>query len=229
MSAVNTFIIGLLSLLPHGTRQSGMCHVPASTVSFLNSALADLRHQLQQQGSDLLEITGKPEDVLPLLANDAGTVQIYCEEIAAPEEQDQVTALRASGLKVTTSWQSSLLNPADLAIPLDALPDVFSHFRLMVESKQIKPSAPLSRPADMSPLPEIYPALAKNGVRCKCQRNTVQAIRLPMKIQSPIRLSSMLTAAPLFPIFCRHFPEVPAQPRHISASILIAIWHVTTN
>ena len=128
---------------------------------FLNSALADLRHQLQQQGSDLLEITGKPEDVLPLLANDAGTVQIYCEEIAAPEEQDQVTALRASGLKVTTSWQSSLLNPADLAIPLDALPDVFSHFRLMVESKQIKPSAPLPRPADMSPLPEIYPALAK--------------------------------------------------------------------
>lgn len=128
---------------------------------FLNSALVDLRHQLQQQGSDLLEVTGKPEDVLPILASDAGTEHIYCEEIAAPEEQDQVSTLRAGGLQVTTLWQSSLLKPADLAIPLDALPDVFSHFRLMVESKQIKPSSPLPRPANIPPLPETYPAIAK--------------------------------------------------------------------
>lgn len=128
---------------------------------FLTSTLADLSNQIKRQGSHLLEVKGNPVEILQLIARDAGALHLYCEEIAAPEEQDQVSALRASGLKVNTVWQSSLLNPYDLPYAIDALPNVFSHFRQTVENKQIQPPSPLPRPENIPPLPKTYAAIAK--------------------------------------------------------------------
>jgi deoxyribodipyrimidine photo-lyase len=110
---------------------------------FLASTLVDLHAQLQLTNSELLQIEGNPTDILPALARETGATSIYCEEIAAPEEQAEVHALRAAGLTVNT------------------LPDVFTHFRHMVERHHIQPPQPLPIPEIIPPLPESYAAIAK--------------------------------------------------------------------
>ena len=128
---------------------------------FLASALADLASQLALYNSDLLELEGNPTERLPALARVVGAATIYCEEIAAPEEQAEVAALRAAGLKVSTVWQSSLLEPADLPCTPDALPDVFTHFRTAVERHKVLPPLPVARPAMIPPLPFAYAGLVE--------------------------------------------------------------------
>ena len=70
--------------------------------AFLAAALADLDAQLRARGSRLLQLRGAPAEVLPALARAIGADTVVCEEIAAPEEQDAVAALRAAGLTVRT-------------------------------------------------------------------------------------------------------------------------------
>jgi len=128
---------------------------------FLSATLADLAQQLASRDSQLLEVAGNPAELLPALARAIGATTLYCEEIAAPEEQAEVAALRASGLTVKTVWQSSLLDPADLPFLPDALPDVFSSFRTKVERQHVLPPAPLASPQKIPPLPPAYAALVE--------------------------------------------------------------------
>lgn len=128
---------------------------------FLASTLADLAMQLKSHDSQLLEVEGKPTELLPALARAIGATTIYCEEIAAPEEQEEVAALRAAGLTVKTVWQSSLLDPTDLPFVLDDLPDVFTSFRTTVERHHVLPPPPLARPHKIPALPPAYAALVE--------------------------------------------------------------------
>ena len=125
---------------------------------FLASTLADLARQLKSHDSQLLEVEGNPTELLPALARAIGATTIYCEEIAAPEEQEEVAVLRAAGLTVKTVWQSSLLDPTDLPFALDALPNVFTSFRTTVERHHVRPP-PLARPHKIPALPPAYAAL----------------------------------------------------------------------
>ena len=115
--------------------------------AFLAAALDDLDAALRARGSRLLQLRGAPTEVLPLLARALGTDRVTCEAIAAPEEEGEVAALRAAGLRVTTVWQSSLLDPAALPFALARLPKVFTAFRQAVESAGLRPAAPLAPPA----------------------------------------------------------------------------------
>ncbi len=123
--------------------------------AFLSAALADLDAQLRERGSRLLQLHGAPAKVLPALARAIGADAVVCEAIAAPEEADQVAALRAAGLEVRTVWQSSLLAPAALPFAVARLPKVFTDFRRAVEAAGLQPQAPLLTPLDLPPLPEI--------------------------------------------------------------------------
>ena len=90
-------------------------------------------------------------------------------QIAAPEEQAEVAALRLS-LPVETVWQSSLLDPAGLPFSgggpghprVAALPRVFTAFRQEVERLGQRPAAPLAMPAEIPPLPPGVALLAAN-------------------------------------------------------------------
>ena len=128
---------------------------------FLSSTLADLATQLTLHGSQLLEVEADPAELLPILARAISATVIYCEEIAAPEEQAEVAALRVAGLTVKTAWQSSLLNPTDLPFSPDALPDVFTSFRTKVERQQVLPLPPLPSPKKIPALPPEYAMLAE--------------------------------------------------------------------
>ncbi|MCU6434574.1 DASH family cryptochrome [Undibacterium sp. Jales W-56] len=120
---------------------------------FLATALADLHAHLQSYGSGLLELTGTPHEVLPALVREFGVAAIFCEAIAAPEEEAALSSLRDAGVQVITTWQSSLLDPDDLPFTESALPEVFTQFRTVIERADIFPLLPLTAPASIPPLP----------------------------------------------------------------------------
>ena len=140
---------------PQQTRTTrwGFTRTGAHRRAFLDATLADLRQQLQAFGSDLLELSGRPREVLPLLAHACGAMDIFCEAIAAPEEQQELDGLRKAGLVVTALWQSSLLEPAGLPFSITDLPDVFTNFRTKVERAGIVAPAPLPVPERLPPAP----------------------------------------------------------------------------
>lgn len=121
--------------------------------AWLGDALRDLSRQLQHVDCPLLLVGGPAASTLPELARALGADALFCEEIAAPEEQAQVAALRAAGLQVTTVWQSSMLDPQTLPwLPQD-LPPSFTPFRQAVERACIAPPAPLAAPTTLPPWP----------------------------------------------------------------------------
>ena len=113
--------------------------------AWLHGALRDLDRQLTGLGCPLLVCDGDPATVLPALAAAVGATELYCEDIAAPEEQQHVASLRAAGLAVHTTWQSSLLDPQYLPWPVDALPASYTPFRQAVE-RALQSGAPVSEP-----------------------------------------------------------------------------------
>ena len=114
--------------------------------AFLAARLQDLAAQLKALGLPFTELHGSPKDALPAFAKLHGAqtthVDIFCEDIAAPEELDEIDSLQAVGLKVNTLWHSSLLNPADLPFEVQDLPAVFTAFRNKVEKQGVKPRSP---------------------------------------------------------------------------------------
>lgn len=126
--------------------------------AFLAARLQDLRAQLKAYGLDLVELLGSPKDALPAFAKLNDTAAIHCEDIAAPEEQDDVDAVKATGLQVKTQWQSSLLDPADLPFEVQNLPAVFTAFRNKVEKQAVKPRKPLIRFENLPESAEVSPA-----------------------------------------------------------------------
>ncbi len=122
---------------------------------FLSATLADLDTQLQARGSRLLQIQGAAAEAIPQLARALGVPEVVCEDIAAPEEREDVAGLRAAGLTVTSFWQSSLLAPETLPFPVDRLPQVYTVFRQSVENHGVLPPAPEPIPERMPPLPAL--------------------------------------------------------------------------
>ena len=121
---------------------------------FRNQAIAGLKAALQARGSDLIVLKGEPTAVLTALARSCGADTLSCERIAAPEEIDQVEALRAGHLIVEDRWQSSLMDPSDLPFEIARLPGVFTPFRQAVEKADVQPRAVIPAPKIIPPLPE---------------------------------------------------------------------------
>lgn len=136
---------------PWGFKRSGV-----HRQHWLQASLADIDRQLKYHGSALVELSGNPPETLAALARKGGANSIICEEIAAPEEQAQVAALRDNGITVNTQWQSTMLHPDDLPFQARELPDVFSAFRNRVEREHVRPALPLAAPCIFPPLPDGF-------------------------------------------------------------------------
>ena len=107
--------------------------------TFLAARLHDLALQLKALECELTELHGSLNEAISAFCESSHTKQIHCEDIAAPEEQVDVAALKAAGFEVKTHWQSSLLEPADLPFDEENLPAVFTAFRNKVEKQALKP------------------------------------------------------------------------------------------
>jgi deoxyribodipyrimidine photo-lyase len=138
---------------PEETSRWGFLRVGSNRRAWLADALHDLGSQLAHLQSPLLVCRGPAAETLPLLAHAIGTSTVVCEDIAAPEEQAEVDALRAAGLSVRPVWQSSLLDPTQLPWEPEALPATYTAFRQAVERASIHPPAPLPPPSRVPPWP----------------------------------------------------------------------------
>ncbi|KQQ47152.1 hypothetical protein ASF61_00375 [Duganella sp. Leaf126] len=156
------------------------------------SALRDLDRQLTALGCPLLLCDGDPAMVLPALAQAVDATALYCEEIAAPEERQQVAALRAAGLTVHTTWQSSLLDPRHLPWTPDALPASYTPFRQAIE-RALQIGAPATATAPAPSAGQLAPAPAG-----KKRRQRSAALKAPAPATALLAPSFMLPA-PLQP------------------------------
>ena len=120
---------------------------------WLHQNLHDLQKSLEEKGSTLLVLEGEPKNVLPALCIEVGADVIYCEAIAAPEEQSDILELQRAGLTINTQWQSTMLDPKTLGIDVQELPDVFTNFRQVVEKRRLRYAEPVARPQSIPPLP----------------------------------------------------------------------------
>ncbi|MES3040783.1 MAG: DASH family cryptochrome [Pseudomonadota bacterium] len=129
--------------------------------AFVAQAQISLRMSLLAKGSNLLILQGNAVSALIDTARRFNIKHVFCEEIAAPEEQAEVAALQAQGLTVVTHWQSSLLMPEQLPFRLEALPGVFSQFRNQLERAGCEPDQPMPAPA----LLPHCPLLPQQGIK----------------------------------------------------------------
>lgn len=124
----------------------GFARVGPHRLAFRAAAVRDLGARMAALGNPLQVLDDSPAGALPALARAVGARTVLCEDIAAPEEQAEVAALRAAGLPVQTVWHSSLLPPERMPWPAAELPGVFTAFRQRVERAGIVPAAPLAEP-----------------------------------------------------------------------------------
>ena len=119
-----------------------------------------LQQALRAKGSDLLVLHGKPESLIPELCATLQIRAVWTEDLAAPEEEQQLAALQPvlqqQGVTLNTVWHSSLLLTHQLPFDAKNLPPVFTHFRQQLENAAIRESAPLPAPDQLPPLPEGF-------------------------------------------------------------------------
>ena len=137
----------------------GFPRISVHRKTFLQESLRDLRLRLRDLGSDLLEMQGNPVEVFQELQLKFGAINIFCEQIEAPEELDQVVALRNAGFAVSAVWQSSMLDPLSLPFELQKISDVFTQFRQQVEKHHLKFDSPIGYPLAIPSLPVLTRAL----------------------------------------------------------------------
>jgi len=156
----------LLCVYFHDPRQDdttrwGFSRMGGHRRTFLADALLDLDRALRARGQRLHVLKGSPRQWLSALGPD---VRVVCERIAAPEESDEIEALRAVGVAVEEIWQSSLLEPDDLPFTAELLPKIFTDFRRSVEKAQVTPRAPLPTIEHLPPPPTLEMTAATTNI-----------------------------------------------------------------
>ncbi|MBV6643800.1 MAG: DASH family cryptochrome [Cyclobacteriaceae bacterium] len=106
---------------------------------FLLESVKDLRSQIKRIGGQLIIRLGKPEEIIPWLAELLQVQKVLVSKEAAPEEVHQEKmverALWRTGIELQTIWQHTLYHIDDLPFPIQRLPDVFTQFRKRVEKE----------------------------------------------------------------------------------------------
>ena len=147
----------------------GFAKTGAYRSQFLREAVADLRQNLRQLGSDLVIRQGKPEEVIPKLVRELTIHRVICEEEVTTEERrvEEAVEMQLGGVPLEKEWGMTLYHPSQLPFSIAELPDVFTRFRKAVEkSAEVTPPLPLLR--EISPFPDVavgeLPTLDELGV-----------------------------------------------------------------
>ena len=99
---------------------------------FLRESVTALKEAMQGLESDLLVYKGKPEEILPKLAEEFGATAVFAHEEAAEEEKNVEKAVEEQ-LSLKLFWGHTLTHIEDLPFSLEKLPDVFTQARKKVE------------------------------------------------------------------------------------------------
>ena len=83
--------------------------------------------------ANLIVRIGKPEEVIPILAEELQVEAVYFSEEVAQEEKNVENtlenALWKKGIQTRSFWQSTLFHMEDLPFPVNQTPEVFTQFR----------------------------------------------------------------------------------------------------
>jgi deoxyribodipyrimidine photo-lyase len=123
---------------------------------FRAEAVADLRSRLRAEGSDLAVRHGRPERILPDLADAVDADAVYVHDYPAPEERavrEGVGAALPADLR--RRWGHTLYHPADLPVPPGDVADTYTPFRKRVE-REASVRDPLDPPT-VPPRPDVDP------------------------------------------------------------------------
>ncbi len=150
----------LLPLTLHEPQQItswGFARLGPHRQTFEAQSLAGLAQQLSELNSALYQPTTPGITGLIELAREVQTKQIVCQSLAAPEEQQELQALRAAGLTVTTIEQAALLPHDRLPFAIEQTPTIFTEFRHQIERAGVRPRTPVPAPLSLPPLPQHVP------------------------------------------------------------------------
>lgn len=131
---------------PHGFPKTGKFRA-----QFIIESVHDLRKSLKKLGSNLIVRTGKPEEELYEIANQAKSAYVFCNRERTQEEvevQDKLEEkLWSIGQEIRFTRGKMLYHTQDLPFPVTHTPDIFTHFRKEVE-KMVAVRKPLPGPKD---------------------------------------------------------------------------------
>lgn len=120
-----------------GTTSYGFPKTGAFRAQFLLESVADLQENLRSLGSNLIVRSGKPEDVIPAIAQElAAQAVYYYREVTSEElavETVLETALKARNISIRGFWGHTLYHPEDLPFEINDIPELFTTFRKQVE------------------------------------------------------------------------------------------------
>ena len=124
---------------------------------FLLESVQELKFRLEKLGASLLIRQGKPEVVIPKLAEEFKATAVYHSKEVCAEEVHAETKLKQNlserNIKCVSLWGAcTLYHLDDLPVCASKLPSVFTKFRKVVEaSVAIRPV--VDAPSVLSPLP----------------------------------------------------------------------------
>lgn len=120
--------------------------------NFIIESVADLRKSFQDRGIDLIVSIGKPEEIVPALAEELSAAWVFCNVERTEEEikvQDAVEKeLWNIGRELYYYRGKMLYYTQDLPFPVAHTPDIFTHFR-----KEVERFVPIR---DLIPTPESF-------------------------------------------------------------------------
>lgn len=100
---------------------------------FLIEAVDNLRSNLLELRGNLVVRIGKPEEVIPFLAEELQAEAVYYSEEVTQEEKEVENALESAlwkkGIQTRSFWQSTLFHMEDLPFPVNQTPEIFTQFR----------------------------------------------------------------------------------------------------
>jgi deoxyribodipyrimidine photo-lyase len=121
--------------------------------AFLLESLANLDENLRKLNSGLVILKGKPEDELYKIAESYKATKIYAQQEISHEEQATEKRVKAALQKLNCEFKTFESNCLYLENQLpfgrNELPDVFTHFRKLVE-KLTKVEHPLPQPSKIN-------------------------------------------------------------------------------
>ena len=150
-----------------GETSFGFAKTGTFRAKFLIESVANLRESLRSLNSDLIVRIGKPEDILPELAQQYEIGSIYYHAEVTTEEKAVETnlcaILKEKNIAFKSFWGNTLLHPDDLPFAIAELPELFTHFRKQVEAdltvRKVFPTSdrlnPLPNQLDVGEVPTL--------------------------------------------------------------------------
>lgn len=127
------------------TTSLGFQRMGVHRAKFLLESLAALKANLQSVGSDLIIMTGKPEEKIVEIAVKYRATHVIGSKAATQEETKCESAisiqLKPHNIDFELSWDSTLYHARDLPFQIHYLPAVFTEFRKKIEqNSKVRPT-----------------------------------------------------------------------------------------